>query len=183
MIDSLPFVLNDLSSMAKPWPSLSLSVTDCSTLHRHFRVSLPVCFWEMTIPDSVKLTAPLGRLYSSETVTAFANWCENGPLVHLLQWIRSGPQRYHMSGHIHVISLQSNPVSEGWQRWMGCRNMVFSPVMSNICCTLTHRHNCFSSWLISSFFLYYYCFFVGMFYTFSPICFIFRSISSANSKH
>ena len=181
MIDSLPFVLNDLSSMAKPWPSLSLSVTDCSTLHRHFRVSLPVCFWEMTIPDSVKLTAPLGRLYSSETVTAFANWCENGPLVHLLQWIRSGPQRYHMSGHIHVISLQSNPVSEGWQRWMGCRNTVFSPVMSNICCTLTH--NCFSSWLISSFFLYYYCFFAGMFYTFSPICFIFRSISSANSKH
>ena len=108
------------------WPSfdptcLCQSQTVHYTTKTFLRVS-PCVFLGNELYLIVSSSPPLGRLSSLETVTAFANWCENGLLVHFLMWIRS--QRYRVSGHIRVISLHV------WRltKMNGLQNAVFSPV-------------------------------------------------------
>lgn len=116
---SFSFVLNVLSSLAKLWHQCGLCQSQMAYYTNIFACCAP-CSGKLLYLRGSSALVPLERHYSSETLTAFCDWCQNELLVNLFMWTLSAWSGDRVSAHIHVISLQSQPASEGFPRWMGC---------------------------------------------------------------
>lgn len=118
MIDSFSFILCGVSMNKVLNPPLHSPFADPITYTDILVFDSSVGFWETNILYSVKLN-PSGEMHFSRNYDYITTWCEKGLLVNFLSWILSGPQGYHMSHHIEVISLQSKPCLNAYQdEWL-----------------------------------------------------------------
>lgn len=138
-------------------------------------MSLLVCLWEMTIPSTIHYSVKLPP--SGEPLFIGNCDCICWLLIQSYLWIRWGPQRCHMSSHIHVISLQSKLMSEGLNKMnglKGCCVLFVAYLLPDIaalvlCCFVVSLNTVIASLLncLTLFSLFVWCF---------------RSISLANQN-